>query len=101
MSVRTRRVGAISVYAATPGELAAIADAYARGERPRPHGHDASLFRRAAADLRSGDCPAVDLGAARFYCDRPDGTPFHAPYAPDPDPDWAARRAMAAPPAGA
>lgn len=91
MTVRTRSIGAVTVYAGTPDELAAIAEAYACGQRTRPRGYEPSLFRRTAANLRDG-CPAHDLGDVRFYADRPDGTPFLAPMAPKPDPDWAARQ---------
>lgn len=96
MTVRVRSVDAVIVYAGTSDELAAIADGYARGDRPMPRGYDQSYFRRAATALRAGHCPAYDLGAVRFYADRGDGTPFRGPFAPKPDPEWAARQPRAA-----
>ena len=99
MTVRINRVGAITVYAGTPDELAAIADTYARGERKRPHGYEASLFCGAADKLRGG-YRVLGLGAVRFYGDRADGTPFRAPYAPMPDPEWGATHSWRHTPAG-
>lgn len=87
MTVRTRYAGSVTVHAGTRDELAAVADAYARGDRARPYGYDPDLFRRVASYLRNG-CRVYDLGAIRFYCDRADGTPFRGPFAPDPDPAW-------------
>lgn len=91
MTVRTRDHGSILVYAGTRDELAAIADAYARGERKRPSGYGADLFRRVAAELRTGH-PVHDLGPVRFYSDRADGAPFRGPHAPDPDEAWLERQ---------
>lgn len=83
MTVRTRATGNVVVYAGTREELAAIADGYARGERERPNGYSADLFRRVAAELRTGH-PVHDLGPIRFYSDRADGAPYRGPLAPEP-----------------
>lgn len=87
VTIRAQRSDSILVYAGTPDELAAIADAYARGERKRPTGYSADLFRRVAAELRTGH-PVHDLGPVRFYSDRADGEPFWGPLAPEPDEAW-------------
>jgi hypothetical protein len=91
MTVRTKTIGGVLVYAGSREELAAIADGYARGERERPEGYSADLFRRVAAELRTGH-PVHNLGPIRFYSDRADGAPFRGPLAPDPDPAWLARQ---------
>lgn len=87
MTARTRSQAGILVYAGSREELAAIADEYARGERDRPADYGANLFRRVAAELRTGH-PVHDLGPIRFYSDAADGTPFRGPFAPEPDPAW-------------
>jgi hypothetical protein len=91
MTVRTRSANSITVHAGSCDELAALADAYARGEHARPRGCGPDLFRRVAAQLRSGH-PVHDLGEIRFYSDRPDGSPYRGPLAPDPDPAWLERQ---------
>lgn len=91
MTVRTRVGAQVVVYAGARDELAAIADQYARGERERPTGYSADLFRRVAAQLRTGH-PVHDLGPVRFYADRADGAPYRGPLAPEPDPAWLERR---------
>lgn len=90
MTVRTRRADSTTVYAGTREELAGVADAYARGEYVRPRGYDPDLFRRVAAQLRTG-YPVHDLGPIRFYSDRADGSPHPGPLAPEPDPAWLER----------
>lgn len=95
MTIRTRAVGSITVHAGSAEELAALADAYARGEYARPRGYDAYLFRRTAAELRTGH-PVHDLGAVRFYADRDDGSPYRGPLAPEPDPEWTRRQSFLA-----
>lgn len=92
MTVRTKFTDSIVVYAGTAEELADVADRYASGYNARPHGYAPDLFVRAATMLRTGDCPAIDLGAVRFYRDRRDGTPFTAPLAPEPDEAWERRQ---------
>lgn len=91
MTARTKAVGDMTIYAGTAAELAAIADEYGGGIRRLPHGYHPDLFQRAAAMLRTGRYPSLNLGAVRFYRDRLNGEPYHGPYAPDPDPDWVAR----------
>jgi hypothetical protein len=91
MTVRIRTHGSITIYAGTRDELASVADSYARGERTRPRGYAAELFRRVAAQLRTGH-PVHNLGAIRFYADYRDGSPFRGPLAPDPDPAWLERQ---------
>lgn len=92
MTLRTATTGGITVHAGTAGELATVADEYAASTRPRPHGYHSDLFQRAAELLRTGHYPAVNLGAVRFYRDKASGEPFKGPYAPGPDPIWAARQ---------
>lgn len=87
MTVRTKTRAGVLVYAGTREELAAIADGYARGEHQLPRGYGADLFRRVAAQLRTGH-PVYDLGPIRFYSDRADGAPFRGPGAPEPSPEW-------------
>lgn len=92
MTLRTARTGSVTVHAGSASELAAVADEYAANARTRPHGYHSDLFQRAAELLRTGHYPAVDLGAVRFYRDKLSGEPFKGPYAPRPDPIWAARQ---------
>ena len=91
MTLRTATTGGVTVHAGTAGELAAVAEEYAGGARGRPHGYP-DLFRHAAELLRTGRYPAVDLGAVRFYRDKPSGEPFKGPYAPAPDEAWEQRQ---------
>lgn len=81
MTVRTNRVGNITVYAGSPDDLAEVADQYADGRRPIPSGLNAGHLETAAELLRAGH-RVHDLGPLRFYADAADGTPFHGPYAP-------------------
>lgn len=90
MTLRTDR----SVHAGTAAELAAVAEEYASGDRACPPGYRPDLFRRAAALLRTGHYPAVDLGAVRFYRDREDGEPFKGPLAPKPDETWEQQQSL-------
>lgn len=85
MSPRIKAVGEFVVFAGPAADLAAVAEDYATGVRPLPEGYQPELFRRGAALLRTGHYPAVDLGAVRFYRDRPGGKPFSGPFAPGPD----------------
>lgn len=82
MSIRTRHVDNLTVYAGTTGELAAVADEYADGRRPMPRGLNTGHLENVAEQLRAGH-RVHNLGPLRFYADSPDGTPFRAPYAPD------------------
>lgn len=84
MSVRTKRVGDLTVYAGSRDELAAIADQYADGRRPMPRGLNGRHLEVVAEQLRAG-VRIHDLGPLRFYADAADGTPFRGPYAPEPD----------------
>lgn len=88
MTVRTKAVGDITVYAGTAAELAAVAEDYVSGARRLPRDHHPELFQRAAALLRTGRHPSINLGAVRFYRDRPSGEPYRGPYAPRPGDAW-------------
>lgn len=88
MSPRINVVGKSIVYAGSAADLAAVADDYATGVRALPEGYQPELFGRAATLLRTGSYPAIDLGAVRFYRDRPGGKPFSGPFAPGPDEAW-------------
>lgn len=81
MSIRTKRVGALTVYAGSLDELAAVADEYAGGRRPMPRGLNAGHLEAVAELLRAGH-RVHDLGPLRFYADAADGTPFRGPFAP-------------------
>lgn len=84
MTVRTNRVGDLTVYAGSLEELAEVAEQYADGRRPMPRGLNGRHLEVVAKQLRAG-MRVHDLGELRFYADGPDGTPFRAPYAPDAD----------------
>ena len=79
----------MAVYAGTAAELAAVAEEYAIGVRRLPQGYHPELLQRTAALLRTGRYPSINLGAVRFYRDRPSGEPYRGPYAPRPDEAWA------------
>jgi len=81
VSIRTKYVGGITVYAGSPAELAAVADEYADGRRPMPRDLNGRHLEAAAEQLRGG-VRVLDLGPLRFYGDAADGTPFRGPYAP-------------------
>lgn len=81
MTVRTNRAGAITVYAGSAEELAALADEYADGLHPLPRELNRGHLEAAAELLRAGH-RVYDLGPLRFYADAADGTPFRGPYAP-------------------
>ena len=82
MSIRTKYVGGMTVYAGSPAELATVADEYADGCRPMPRGLNAGHLEAVASGLRAGH-RVHDIGPLRFYADAADGTPFRAPFAPD------------------
>ena len=82
MTIRTKHLDSLTVYAGSPAELAAVADEYADGRRPMPRGLNAGHLEAAAERLRTGH-RVYDLGPLRFYSDAADGTPFRGPYAPD------------------
>jgi len=82
MTIRTKYVGGMTVHAGSLAELAGVADEYADGRRPMPHGLNGRHLEAAAEQLRGG-VRVLDLGPLRFYGDAADGTPFRAPFAPD------------------
>jgi len=82
MTIRTKHVDSWTVHAGTTEELAAVADEYADGRRPMPRGLNAGHLEVVAEQLRAGH-RVHNLGPLRFYADRPDGTPFRGPFAPD------------------
>jgi len=82
VTVRTKYVGGMTVYAGSPAELAAVADEYADGRRPMPRDLNGRQLEAVAEQLRAGH-RVHDIGPLRFYADAPDGTPFRAPFAPD------------------
>jgi len=84
MTVRTNRVGDLTVYAGSLDELAAVADQYADGRRPMPRSLNGRHLEVVAEQLRAGT-RIHDLGPLRFYGDAADGTPFRGPYAPGTD----------------
>jgi hypothetical protein len=98
VTIRDKKIdNAAIVYAGPAAELAALALKYAAGALGTATANQRRHFEAVAALLATGCYPAEQVDGIRFWCDRPDGTPFQGPsgYRPDPDEDWLAANSKA------